>query len=514
MSGPRVSFHHKTVNVPSPGLRKTSVVPPAEADGDGTIFVSIASYRDGERCGETLKSIFENAKNPDKVIVGLAEQNDPNDAFCLEEYCKKYGFETIKRQPVRKDVTKILTKDDERAKCPHYDQVRQVSFHDIQAKGPAYTRSLTHKVLGNEEFCLQIDAHTQLVPNWDVYMKEEWKAMGNEFGVLSTIPPATTDMDSLGPTGDKATHVPRQCFVKFRDNGVPDFEDITENSEAIDLEKPLLSHGWSAAYSFSKCHLEESVPYDPFSHYAKPVEQFVRYTRMWTRGYDTYTPTRNYLFHDYGTQPNGHGNNEWFGRQRTRFRLMAIRRAKKVLNLLDEQLPESNLANLGLYGLGKRRSLAQLQQFAHIDLKSKQGNEGDDAICVHNDYVPYDRSISPVSNLYDEPANLDAQPEYPLRTDLKFAHQPKHTAELNSLDQAAALGDLDHHHHGPITTPTSKSPLSKLPSTSLLLLLWIFGLVVWCLLFWHNPPPSREIPKKRTPPRKVKPAKKRVFKDV
>lgn len=46
---------------------------------------------DGERCGETLKSIFENAKNPDKVIVGLAEQNAPDDAFCLAEYCKKYG---------------------------------------------------------------------------------------------------------------------------------------------------------------------------------------------------------------------------------------------------------------------------------------------------------------------------------------------------------------------------------------------------------------------------------------
>ncbi len=30
---------------------------------------------DGERCGETLQSIFENAKDPDKVIIGLVEQN-------------------------------------------------------------------------------------------------------------------------------------------------------------------------------------------------------------------------------------------------------------------------------------------------------------------------------------------------------------------------------------------------------------------------------------------------------
>jgi hypothetical protein len=46
---------------------------------------------DGERCGATLQSIFENAQHPEKVIVGVVEQNDPQDAMCVEEYCKKYG---------------------------------------------------------------------------------------------------------------------------------------------------------------------------------------------------------------------------------------------------------------------------------------------------------------------------------------------------------------------------------------------------------------------------------------
>jgi hypothetical protein len=39
-----------------------------------TIFFDLT---DGERCGETLQSIFENAKDPDKVIIGLVEQNAP-----------------------------------------------------------------------------------------------------------------------------------------------------------------------------------------------------------------------------------------------------------------------------------------------------------------------------------------------------------------------------------------------------------------------------------------------------
>lgn len=46
---------------------------------------------DGERCGATLKALFENAANPDKIVVGLVEQNEPEDKFCLEVYCQAFG---------------------------------------------------------------------------------------------------------------------------------------------------------------------------------------------------------------------------------------------------------------------------------------------------------------------------------------------------------------------------------------------------------------------------------------
>lgn len=46
---------------------------------------------DGERCAQTIKSVFENAKNPDKVIVGLIEEAEPNDILCLEQYCLENG---------------------------------------------------------------------------------------------------------------------------------------------------------------------------------------------------------------------------------------------------------------------------------------------------------------------------------------------------------------------------------------------------------------------------------------
>jgi len=51
------------------------------------------------------------------------------------------------------------------------------------------------------------------------------------------------------------------------------------DGKAADLDRPLLGHTWSSAFSFAKCHLEESAPYDPFSPYIMGAEQFPRYVR-------------------------------------------------------------------------------------------------------------------------------------------------------------------------------------------------------------------------------------------
>jgi Glycosyltransferase (GlcNAc) len=178
--------------------------------------------KDGERCGETLKSLFENAVHPDKIVVGLYEQNAPEDKFCLEVYCSSFGVKTLKRVPMRKDVVKVVALSEGQKACPHFDQVRLVAYHHIQAKGPMHARSLVRKVLGNEEFCMQIDAHTEFAVGWDELALSEWKKTNNEFGILSNVPVATADKEAYGTEdGEKFTEVPRQCAVRILDNGFP-----------------------------------------------------------------------------------------------------------------------------------------------------------------------------------------------------------------------------------------------------------------------------------------------------
>ena len=153
--------------------------------------------------------------------MGLYEQNAPEDKFCLEVYCSYFGVKTIRRVTMRKDVVKVVALDAEKTRsCPHFNQVRLVAYHHIQAKGPMLARSLVRKVLGNEEFCMQIDAHTEFVPLWDVLALSEWKSTNNEFGVISNVPADKKELhnDDGSP---KAKPVPRQCGIHFMDNGFP-----------------------------------------------------------------------------------------------------------------------------------------------------------------------------------------------------------------------------------------------------------------------------------------------------
>lgn len=100
--------------------------------------------------------------------------------------------------------------------CPRVDQIRKLSVHHYAAKGPSWARALARKILANEEFCLQIDAHDQFVQDWDEKLKMEWAATRNEFGIISALPMGYYDLEH-----GEATTVSRGCEVDFQDNKVP-----------------------------------------------------------------------------------------------------------------------------------------------------------------------------------------------------------------------------------------------------------------------------------------------------
>ena len=144
------------------------------------------------------------------------------------------GLKTHDRRSVREGVVRIMPIQKGRDKCPRIDQIRLVAFHHVNAKGPIHARTMIRKVLGNEEFCMQVDAHTEFAKDWDEMVLEEWRKASNEFAVITAVPAPTAEKEKHSIGGSDFKKVPRQCKIKFRDNGFPVSSVVRSFSFSLD----------------------------------------------------------------------------------------------------------------------------------------------------------------------------------------------------------------------------------------------------------------------------------------
>ena len=132
---------------------------------NSTIFVSIPSYRDPE-CEKTIRSLFTNAVNKDRIHVGVFEQNMPGDISAL---------------PVSIASDMRLGKN-----------VRILRTSALNAKGPCYARAIIESNLINDDeafelyFC--VDSHMRFTRGWDRRYIEELLEIQDNRAVLSTYP--------------------------------------------------------------------------------------------------------------------------------------------------------------------------------------------------------------------------------------------------------------------------------------------------------------------------------------
>ena len=246
-----------------------------------TLFVMIASFRD-KLCPVTLYNMFSKAAHPDRLFVGVVQQNLENDVDCLAEYCR-------------------LSVGNSSKACPYSENIRMNRVNAKDAKGPTWARALGSKMVGNEEFCMQTDSHMDFVPNWDLRMFEMWGMVQNEYGILSTY---VADSEQLphnmnGGKGLNNLHeVPHLCMITFGGMGGLVRNWGTKCMRSMPHPK-LTNMIWGAGLSFSKCHAERKAPYDPYTPGIFDGEEFSRAIRFWTYGYDIYSPHRVFVVHNY-----------------------------------------------------------------------------------------------------------------------------------------------------------------------------------------------------------------------
>ena len=109
--------------------------------------------------------------------------------------------------------------------------------------------------------------------------------------------------------------------------------------------------------------------------------------------------------------------------------------------------------------------------------------------CANRAWVPYDASISPIENAFEKATDLDPQPEFPLRTQFSFFVEQESKPDKFMVTDGNPVAEQH-------AFPSVNRNSSNSPSFTMLLLLWILGLVVWCF-FFVNTGGSRRAPRRR-----------------
>lgn len=304
-----------------------------------SIFVSLASYRDSD-CNNTLENLYATAKDPSFVYVGVCEQNHPE---LNGERCLSSGSAVPERN------------------------VRRINLHYKEAQGPCWARYLCSTMYQDEEYYLQIDSHMRFVQDWDAKLiamiAEVEEQAGSNKIVLSTYVRAVEDYNETTKQGSDP-NTPQICQAYWDANKMINLHGASiiapsKTAKAV----PFVAGG--LMFVRARPFLTE-VPYDPELRDVFTGEEILHSARIWTAGWDIYTPTENIAYHHFTRE-----GMPKFWDDNARDDSASMKRVRYLLGFSSDK-PDGGYANRGLerYGMGTERSLDEYFAFAGIDPKT------------------------------------------------------------------------------------------------------------------------------------------------
>lgn len=229
-----------------------------------TIFVSIASFLDKDII-ETIKSCLNKAKYPNNITIGICLQYDFKDNFLSD-------FE-------------------------NNPKIKFTNIHYSKAQGPTYARYLITQLIDNEDFFLQIDAHTRFYDNWDELAIKCYKECNDERAIITNFPISFTHINKVD------TFPMNKTSKKWKELS---YDKIWQgfgilSDKVFKPIKPERTYVISAALVFGPINFLKEVPYDPLILYGyHKLEQVFYSARLYTSGWNLYCPTKHILSTYYG----------------------------------------------------------------------------------------------------------------------------------------------------------------------------------------------------------------------
>ena len=117
--------------------------------------------------------------------------------------------------------------------------------------------------------------------DWDTLQIQQWYDAQNEYAVLSTYVADSTNLNEDGSMKNVngVWEVPHLCSIQWENGHVRNMQ-----AKAARLLKNRSSRRCGPpGLSFSRCHAERTVPYDPYTPYIFWGEEFSRTARFFTR---------------------------------------------------------------------------------------------------------------------------------------------------------------------------------------------------------------------------------------
>ena len=353
---------------------------------DKSIFVSLGTYRD-PYCPMTLKSLYSQAEHPARLFVGLLQQN------CFEKECRTGVLVGGKVETVGPDddcyELFCASKEGKRSGACNTGQVRLFNVNESESLGPYMARYLGAKFYRGENYYLQIDSHSEFVENWDTKLIHMVETAGAKKPVISTYPP-DSGMKWKNTIGF------RMCDSEFAKAQIEWQIIRLGSSMAFDTaiqETPRYAPFVAAGFFFAWGGFLHEVPFDPLLPWIFMGEEISMSARLWTAGYDIFSPTINVLNHYYVRRhyPKFWETTNRFFKKPIHNNLVEIvlKRVKAML-AYPESAPELINPNSVLYRLedwsmGSERSFQEYMDMVGINVVDKVVTKN---MWCHNGYWP------------------------------------------------------------------------------------------------------------------------------
>ena len=308
----------------------------------GTIFVSIASYRDDE-CKDTVYQMYEQAARPDRIFTGVVQQNKEGEEDCFDK-CEKCK--------ARKDS----------------GHIRVTSFPHTEAKGPTFARFECSKLWDGEEYYLQIDSHSKFEKGWDETAIAQMEATRDPKGIIGGYPPTDAQMKTF--KGNDFSQMITMCTGVMNSSRIPEIRARIVKTPSGSKPVPMMYSGAGMLMMPYQALLD--VPYDPYLSYIFFGEEILHSARLWTHGYNFYAPRKAFMTHHYTRK----GKPKFWEDKGMGFKSCqkkAVHRARFLLGqeALD-RVPEDFRKDVQKYGMGSVRPLSEYFKKAGIDWEKNE----------------------------------------------------------------------------------------------------------------------------------------------